>query len=110
MKNRLCQFDVTKVTRTFRHILVASGALELSVDGTKSRVVQSSISWLQLTLVHRLGVQNVGNTHVLDLLWRQQTKLYLLNRAQRRIRVREVEVRHDDGFRLSKAKQAERGE
>lgn len=34
------------------------------------------------------------DTHVLDLLRREQAKLDLLDAAQRRARVREVEVRH----------------
>lgn len=97
VEDRLGQLDVTKVTRTFGHILVASSALELSIDGTQARVVQSSISRLQLALVHRLGVQNVSDTHILDLLRRQKPKLDLLDCAQRRIAVRKVEVRHDDG-------------
>jgi len=70
VKDRLRQLDVTEVTRTFRHILIASSALELPIDGTQARVVQSSISRLQLALVHRLRVQDVSDTHILDLLRR----------------------------------------
>jgi hypothetical protein len=70
----------------------------LSVDGTKARIVQPTISGLQPTLIHRLGVQNVANTHILNLFRRKQPKLYLLDRAQRRIRLREVKIRHFDGM------------
>ena len=97
VKDRLRQLDVAKVTGTLGHILIACGTLELAIDGTQAWVVQSSVSRLQLALVHRLGVQDVSDTHVLYLLRGQKPKLNLLDRAQRRIAVREVEVRHDDG-------------
>lgn len=70
MIDRLCQLDMTEMTRTLGHILVASGALELSVDGTKSRVVQSLIARLCSSLVHGLRVQDVADTHILDFLRR----------------------------------------
>jgi len=70
MIDRLCQLDMTEMTRALGHILVASGAFELSVDGSETRVVQSLIARLCSSLVHGLGVQNVTDTHVLDLLRR----------------------------------------
>ena len=96
VKDRLRQLDVAKVTRTLGHILIAGSTLELAIDGTQARVVQSSVSRLQLALVHRLRVQDVSDAHILDLLRRQESKLDLLDCAQRRIAVREVEVGHDD--------------
>lgn len=39
----------------------------------------------------------MSDTHVLDLLRRQETELDLLDRLERRTRVREIKVRHDDG-------------
>ena len=97
VKDRFSQLDVAKVTWTFGHILIASRALELPIDGTQSRVVQSILTRLQLALVHRLRVQHVADTHILDLLRRQESELDFLDCAQRRRGVREVEVRHDDG-------------
>lgn len=54
--NRLGQLNVPKVARTFGHVLIASGALELTVDGTQSGIVESSIARLHLALIHRLRV------------------------------------------------------
>jgi hypothetical protein len=67
VKDRLCQFDVTEMTRTFRHVLIARSALVLSVDGSESRVIQTLIPRLHLALVHGLRIQDVHNTHILDL-------------------------------------------
>lgn len=46
---------------------------------------------------HSLRVDDVSDTHLLDLSRVEQTELDLLNALQRRTRRREVEVRHDDG-------------
>lgn len=67
VEDRFCQLDVPEVARAFRHVLVASSTLELTVDGSQSRVIQTLFSRLQLALVHRLGVQDVSHTHILDL-------------------------------------------
>lgn len=68
MKDRLCELDMAKVTRAFRHILLASCALELAIDRAKSGIVEAINSRLQARLIHGLGVHDVGNTHVLDFL------------------------------------------
>lgn len=47
---------------------------------------------------HRLRVFYMYYTHILDFFRRKQTKLHLLNRAQRRAGILKVEVRHDDGW------------
>lgn len=96
--NRLCQFDVSKMARTFSHILIAGRAFELSVDRSKARVVESLVPRLCLALIHGLGVEDMADAHVLDFLGRKQSKLDLLDDAQRRIRVHEVEIRHDGGW------------
>lgn len=45
---------------------------------------------------HSLGILDVSYAEVLNLLRREQTKLDLLDRAQRRAGVLEVEIRHFD--------------
>ena len=69
VEDGLCQLNMTEVARTFCHILVAGSTLVLSVDGSESGVVEPLISRLRLGLIHGLGVEDVANTHVLDLLW-----------------------------------------
>ena len=68
--NRLCQLNMSKVARTFSHILIASGTFKLPVDGPKSRIVEPLIPRLRLTLVHGLGIENVANTHILNFFRR----------------------------------------
>lgn len=46
---------------------------------------------------HCLRVFDMDHTHPFDLFWREETKLDFLDRAQRRLRVGEVNVRHDGG-------------
>lgn len=46
---------------------------------------------------HRLRILDMYNTHSLDFLWRKETKLNLLYRAQGRARVRKSEIRHNGG-------------
>jgi len=97
--DRFRQLDMTKVTRALRHVLAARLAFELPIYGAEQRVVETAITRLHSALVHRLGVEDVGHTHILDLLRRQETELNLLDRLQRRTRVREIEVRHLYGCR-----------
>jgi hypothetical protein len=97
VKDRLCQFNMSEVARTLSHILVAGSTLVLTVNRSESGVVEPLVARLRLRLVHGLGVEDVANTHILDFLWREQAKLYLLDYAQRRIRMHKVEVRHDEG-------------
>lgn len=52
---------------------------------------------------HCLWIFNVDHTHPFDLLRRKETKLDLLYRAQRRLRVGEVNVRHGDGYRVDRS-------
>jgi hypothetical protein len=42
-----------------------------------------------------LGILNMTNAHILDLLRRQQPELDFFNCAERRARIGKVEVRHD---------------
>ena len=52
---------------------------------------------------HCLWIFNVDHTHPFDLLRRKETKLDLLNRAQRRLGVGKVNVRHGDGCRVNRS-------
>ena len=42
MEDRTTEFDVPKMTRTFRHSLSARRALEVPIDGAEPRVRQST--------------------------------------------------------------------
>lgn len=94
MVDWLGQFNVTKMTGTLVHALIARSTLELTVDRSQARVIESLISWLQLCVIHSLRVYYVSDTHVLDLLRREQPKLNLLYGTERRIGALEVKVRH----------------
>lgn len=100
MVDGLGQLDMTKMAGTLAHGLRTRLALELSVDGAEERVVEATVAGFRFVLFHRFRVQNVTNTHALDLFGRQKAKLNLLHCLERRARVREVEVRH---FRASSA-------
>ena len=56
MVDWFCQLDMAKVTRTLGHILIAGAAFELTVDGSKSRVVESILPRLHLAVIHGLWV------------------------------------------------------
>ena len=84
----LRQLDMAKVPRTFRHVLIAGRALELTVDGSESRVVESVLSRLHFAIIHGLRVEDMADTHILDLFRGKKTKLDLLDGAQRRIGMR----------------------
>lgn len=88
--DRCGKLDVAEMTRTFRHVLRACLALELAINGTKARVVETIFAGLCLLCVHRLGVLDVRNAQALDLIRRHDTKLDLLDRLHRRTRVREA--------------------
>lgn len=90
MIHGLGQLDMTEMTRTLIHGLGTRFALELSIDRTKERVIETAIAWLDLVLLHRLGVENVADTHILYLLGRHQSKLNLLDRLERCARVGEM--------------------
>ena len=89
MINGLCKLNVTKMTRTLRHVLIAGCAFELTIDGTKSWIVQTVLADFGFRFVHRIGVEYMAHTHSFDFIRRKQTKLHFLDRSQRRIRVRE---------------------
>lgn len=96
MIDGLGQLDVAKVTWTLRHVLIARLALELAIDGAEAGIVEAFFARLGASFVHGLWVLDMADTHVLDLFRRQQTKLHLFDRAQRRIRVRKEKIRHDE--------------
>lgn len=51
---------------------------------------------------HRLRIFNMDYTHALDLFGGEETKLNLLDGAQRRLGIREVNVRHGGGGLMRK--------
>lgn len=94
MVDRCGKLDVAEMTRTLGHVLSAGLALELTVDGTKTGVVEAILAGLRFLSVHRLGVLNVRHAQALDFIRRHHPKLDLLDRLDGRARVREAEVRH----------------
>lgn len=120
VENRGCQLDVPKVTRTLLLAFLASLAVPLAINRTQTRIIKTLCS-RSLPLVvlfsvsansqhpdikkkktrktnHCFWVFDMDDTHPFDLLRREETKLDLLNRAQRRLRVWEENVRHDGRF------------
>jgi hypothetical protein len=87
MENRHGEFNVSKMSGTFGHVLTARRALVGAINATQFWVVQALFTWPLALLVHRLWVLDVANTHVLRLFWRKETELNLLHRLQRRLRV-----------------------
>lgn len=87
MVNGPRQLNVAKMTRAFRHVFRASLALELSVDRAEEGIVETAIARLCSRLVHCFWVNDVSYAHRLDFLGRQETKLNLLDRPERRARV-----------------------
>jgi hypothetical protein len=51
---------------------------------------------------HRLRIFHMNYTHALNLLGGEETKLDLLDGAQRRLGVREVNIRHGGGCSMRK--------
>ena len=94
MKDRCGQFYVTKVPWTFCHHLIASCAFQTSVCCTKFWIVKASLTWSELLFVHRLGVFDVTDTHVLNLFRREKAELDFLNVAQRRAGMWKIKVSH----------------
>lgn len=94
MEDRLGKLDVAKVASALGHVLLAGRTLELAVDRAKPGIVQTLNARLGARLVHGLGVDDMSNTHILDLLGREETELNLLHRFEGRVRVREVKIRH----------------
>lgn len=87
---------MSEVTRAFGHVFRACFAFELSVYGTEKGIVEATIARLCTAFVHGLWVKDMANAHSLDFLRRQESKLDLPDRLDRRTRVREDEVRHVD--------------
>lgn len=94
MVDRFGQFDVTEVARALAHCLGAGLATELSIDRSEKRVIEATVTRLCFVLLHRFGISNVADTHVLDLLGRHQPELNLFHRLERSARVSEVKVSH----------------
>lgn len=111
--NRSCELDVAKVSRTFLLALLTSLAIPLSIDGSQARVIQTFCPRSRPLLIlqssasihpykqtknpyHRLWVFHMAHTQAFDFLGGEETELDLLDGAQRRLGVREVNVGHDD--------------
>lgn len=90
MVDRCGKLDVAEMTRTLGHVLSASLALELAVDGAKAGIVEAVLAGLCLLCVHRLRVLDVRHAQALDLIRRHDPKLDLLDRLDGRARVREA--------------------
>ena len=111
------QLDDSEVTRTLGHVLFAGGTFEIAINSTQMRIVQTFFSrsktrfilqfydvrnMLQVTPLqspwsgtdHSLRIFNGDDSHSINLLFREETKLDLLDGAQFRARMREVEIRH----------------
>ena len=56
MEDGFRQLDVAEMPCTFRHVLLAGHALELSVDASQLRVIETVLAGFRAGLVHRLGV------------------------------------------------------
>lgn len=108
------QLDVSEVTGTLLHVLAAGGARICAVNGAELGVIQTTFAGTLLCLVlrksvrahpghcivcthHSLRVDDVSDTHLLNLSRVEQTKLDLLDALQRRAGRRKVQVRHGDG-------------
>ena len=83
VENWHCEFDMTKMSRTLEHIFSAGAASNGTVDGSKLGVVEALFARSVPLLVHGLGILDVTDAHILNLLGRKETKLDLLNRLQR---------------------------
>jgi hypothetical protein len=102
MKNGSRKVDVTEVPRTFSHSFTTRLALEVPVNGTHSRVHETTHLRFVSGLVHDLGVFDFGyrvrflrgceqlpvslrarnsNSNTYNFLWRENTKLYFLHFA-----------------------------
>jgi len=107
MEHRRRKLYVAEVARAFSHVLVASRALEGTIDRAKTRIIQALFPRSLLLLIllssfsisimgpkvqrnaqdrtyHCLRILDMSYAHILDLLWREKSKLDFLNGAQRR--------------------------
>lgn len=91
------QLDMPKVARTFAHSLCTGLASKLTIDRSEEGVVKTTIAWFRFVVLHCLGVKDMANTHVLNLLRRHQAELDLLDGFERSARVGEVKIRHGVG-------------
>lgn len=62
------KLDVAKVPGTLLLAFAASGTHGVAVDGAQLGVVQALLARPMSLLVHGLGILDVTDTHVLDLL------------------------------------------
>ena len=90
MKHGYGEFNVAEMSGTLSHVLTARRTSVGTIDTAELGVVETLLAWPLALLVHSLWVLDVANTHVLRLLRREETKLDLLHRLQRRLRVREA--------------------
>jgi hypothetical protein len=54
MVDRDGQFDGSKVARAFEHVLLAGGTLEVAIDGSKMRVVETFLSRSKTRFILRI--------------------------------------------------------
>lgn len=97
MEDRHSELNVPEVARTLDHALAASSAFVRTIDRAKLGIVQTLFTWPLPLLVHGLRILDVAYAHVLRLFRREESELNLLDRLERRRRVRKCEVRHGCG-------------
>jgi hypothetical protein len=86
VKDGCVQLDVTKVTGAGLDIFLARGARVHAVDSAELGVIETLLTRFLLLLVHGLRVDDVDDTHGLDLLGREQPELDLLDGPERTFR------------------------
>jgi hypothetical protein len=77
------KLDVTKVARADLDVFFARGTRVHAVDSTKLGIVETLLTRSLVLLVHGLRVDDVDDTHRLDLLGGEQPELDLLDGAER---------------------------
>jgi len=111
-----CKLDGTKVARAFSHVLFTSTASEIAIDCSEMRIIRTFFArseallipgnqrletsnhdgmCLSILYIHRLRIFDVDDRKAFGFFGREQAKLDLLDRAQRRARVGKIETRHD---------------
>lgn len=90
MKHGYGEFNVAEMSGTLSHVLAARRTSVGTIDTAELGVVETLLAWPLALLIHGLWVLDVANTHVLGLFRREESKLDLLHRLQRRLRVREA--------------------
>ena len=77
------ELNMAKVARADLDVLLAGCARVHAVDGAELGVVEALLTRLLLLLVHGLRVDDVDDTHGLDLFGREQPELDLLDDPER---------------------------